>query len=61
MDFELDTNPGTGKKVCGGGGWWWWLKVILVFSYGPNLESWNLGFGLGPSRTIRWVQKYIMT
>ena len=30
MDFELDTNPGTGKKVCGGGGWWWWWVVVVA-------------------------------
>ena len=25
-DFQLSTNPGTGKKVCGGG--WWWVVVV---------------------------------
>ena len=58
MDFLLDTNPETGKKfvvvVVGGGGW---LKVILVFSFGPNL--WSLEFKFWtwtkPNNINRWT------
>ena len=52
VKFHPPGLPETGQKVCGGG----WVVVecefnVLLWSKPFSLD---LGFGLGPSRTILW-------
>ena len=37
VEFHLPGLPGSALKFSVGGGGWWVLKVILVFSFSPNL------------------------
>ena len=51
VEFHPSGLPRTGQKVCGGG-WWWWVECEFSVLLWSKPFSLNLGFGLGPSRTI---------